>query len=249
MAQMTLQAMEAFRSKYRAAISASYNGWVHMLSVAGIGLFVILYSLGQINAASFGEWLVFPITMLVVNFAEYYAHRWLGHRKTKLGGLFYKRHTGDHHTFFLENAMDYQSVRDWRVVLFPAFLILAFIFGLILPGGYVLQNLISDNAAYIYAAAGITGYLFYEVMHFSYHIPRGHWAEKIFLYIPGWVQLRHTHVLHHKRDKMAEANFNITLPVFDLILGTLYWEPLKEFEKNNPQIQQVDQKQNEGAQA
>ena len=60
MAQMTLQAMEAFRSKYRAAISATYNGWIHMLSVAGIGLFVILYSLGQVNAASFGEWLVFP---------------------------------------------------------------------------------------------------------------------------------------------------------------------------------------------
>jgi hypothetical protein len=242
MAQMTLQAMEAFRSQYRAGISSLYNGWLHMFTVAGIGLFVILYAFGQIQNPSVLEWMVFPLTMLVVNFAEYYAHRWLGHRKTKLGGLFYKRHTGDHHSFFLENAMNYQSVRDWRVVLFPAFLILAFIFGLILPGGYVLQSFVSDNAAYFYAAAGITGYLFYEVMHFSYHIPRGHWAEKIFLCIPGWKLMRHTHVLHHKRDKMAQANFNITLPIFDLILGTLYWQSMADFDAENAVQQSTEGK-------
>ncbi|WP_281648182.1 sterol desaturase family protein [Parendozoicomonas sp. Alg238-R29] len=230
MAVMNEAAMEAFRAKYRAEIKPGYSGWLHMLSVASVGLAVIIYSLGQVVDASLMAWLTFPITMLVVNFAEYYAHRWLGHRKTKVGGLFYKRHTGDHHTFFLERAMDYQSLRDWRVVLFPVYLIFAFIFGLILPGGYLLQMLVSDNVAYIYAAAGISGYLFYEVMHFSYHIPRGDWAEKIFLCIPGWKQMRHTHVLHHKRELMTAANFNITLPVFDILLGTLYWEPIKEFE-------------------
>jgi len=45
--------------------------------------------------------------------------------------------------------------------------------------------------------------------------------------------MRHTHVLHHKRDKMAEANFYITLPIFDLLLGTLYWQPIAELEKDN----------------
>ena len=44
--------------------------------------------------------------------------------------------------------------------------------------------------------------------------------------ILGWRALRHLHALHHKRDKMAEANFNITLPIFDVILGTLYWQPV-----------------------
>ena len=237
MALMSRQAMEAFRATYREGISKLYSGWVHMFTVASIGLAVIIYSLGQVQQASVMEWLVFPLTMLIVNFAEYYAHRWLGHRKTKLAGLFYRRHTGDHHSFFLESAMDYESVRDWRVVLFPAFLILAFIFGLILPAGYLLHTEVSANTAYLYAAAGISGYLFYEVMHFSYHIPRGAWAEKIFLYVPGWKELRHTHVLHHKRDKMGEANFNITLPIFDVLLGTLYWQSIEEFEQ-----QQADAK-------
>lgn len=230
MAMMTLESMIKFRDKYREDISTNYSGWVHMLSVLAVGVAVISYSISQVQSATFGEWLVFPAMMLAVNFAEYYAHRWLGHRKTKYGKLFYSRHTGDHHSFFLEHSMDYEAVRDWRVVLFPVYLIFAFLFGLVLPGGYVLSELISMNAAYIYAAAGISGYLFYEIMHFSYHIPRGHWAEKIFLMIPGWQSLRHLHVLHHKRDKMGEANYNITLPVFDFLLKTVYWQPIEEFE-------------------
>lgn len=230
MSLMTLSAMAKFRETYRKNISSSYNGWLHMFSVLLVGLGVIGYSFHQLLDASLLEWLVFPLTMLVVNFAEYYAHRWLGHRKTKYGKLFYRRHTGDHHSFFLEHSMDYQSVRDWRVVLFPVYLIFAFIVGLILPVGYVLSELISWNAAYVYAAAGIGGYLFYEIMHFSYHIPRGHWAEKVFLFIPGWTLLRHLHVLHHKRDKMGETNFNITLPIFDVMLGTLHWQPIEKFE-------------------
>ncbi len=231
MAMMTLAAMTKFRGQYRETIAASYSGWIHMLSVLVVGLVVIIYSLLQLQSPSLQEWLIFPAVMLLVNFAEYYAHRWLGHRKTKYGKLFYSRHTGDHHSFFLEHSMDYEAVRDWRVVLFPVYLIFAFLFGLILPAGFFLSEVFSMNAAYIYAAAGISGYLFYEVMHFSYHIPRGHWAEKIFLFIPAWPKLRHLHVLHHKRDKMAEANFNITLPIFDLLLGTLFWQPITQFEK------------------
>ena len=226
-------AMMKFRDQYRQGIAASYRGWVHMLTVLLVGFGVIIYALSQLLAVSFSEWLIFPLTLLVVNFAEYYAHRWLGHRKTKYGKLFYSRHTGDHHSFFLEHSMNYETIRDWRVVLFPVYLIFAFLFGLIFPVGYLLSEAISMNTAYLFAAAGISGYLFYEVMHFSYHIPRGHWAEKVFSLIPGWVALRHLHVLHHKRDKMGVANFNITLPIFDLVFGTLFWQSIEEFESQS----------------
>lgn len=75
------------------------------------------------------------------------------------------------------------------------------------------------NVAYLYAASAIFGYLFYEVMHFSYHLPAGSFVERT----PGWKQLRRLHVLHHERDQMGAKNFNITLPIFDLLLNTLYW--------------------------
>ncbi|PVZ66795.1 sterol desaturase family protein [Pelagibaculum spongiae] len=238
MAQMSAEAMQAFRSKYRTQISQRYSGWLHMGFVSVVGIAVIVYALSQVLDSSWMQWLAFPLTMLGVNFAEYCAHRWLGHRKTSIGKMFYQRHTGDHHSFFLESAMDYQSVADWRVVLFPGYLIIAFLVGLVIPGFLLLDYLFSSNVGFIYAAAGISGYLFYEVMHFSYHIPQGHWVQKIFLMVPGWKQMRHTHVLHHRRDKMGHANFNITLPIFDWLLGTLYWQPLNRSYKSNGEIHQ-----------
>lgn len=223
---MRIESMESFRQTYREGIAPRYNGWLHMLTVSAIAIVVISFALAQLHQVQWVEWLVFPFTMLLVNFAEYYAHRWLGHTKTRVGKLFYQRHTGDHHSFFLQGHMSYQSTRDWRVVLFPAFLIVAFIFGLILPPGFLLMEYLSANTAYLYGAAALSGYLFYEVMHFSYHVPDGSWEERLFLWIPGWKAMRQTHRLHHNRDRMRERNFNITLPIFDVLLGTLYWEPM-----------------------
>ena len=221
---MNLKAMLAFRKKYRSTIGQYYSGQLHMLSVVSIGVSIIIFSLYQLNNPSLFEWLTLPITILSVNFAEYAAHRWLGHKRTKLGSLFYSRHTGDHHSFFLEDFMPYESVKDWRVILFPTYLIFAFLIGLILPIGSLIYHFTSQNSAFLMAIGGIVGYLFYEVMHFSYHLPSGSIIEKI----PVWRELRQLHNLHHRRNVMAKGNFNITLPIFDFILGTFYWEKQKK---------------------
>lgn len=209
----------AFRTRYRAAISPSYSGWRHMLVVFITGLAVIMGSLAHIQNATVWEWLLWPLTMLLVNLGEYVTHRWLGHRKTRIGRLFYSRHTGDHHSFFVDTAMPYESVRDWRVVLFPAWLIYVFLILLLLPGTLLLQVLLSDNAGWIFAAAAMSGYLFYEIMHFSYHLPAGSSIERL----PLLWRLQRLHQLHHERERMVKCNFNITLPIFDVLLGTLYW--------------------------
>jgi len=216
--QQTLAHMHKFREKYRANIGKYYSGWLHMLFVLSVAISVISYAILHTEQVTWPQWLVFPLTMLVVNFAEYFAHRWLGHKKTKYGKLFYQRHSGDHHTFFLPAAMPYESSRDWRVVLFPGYLIIAFLVGLVLPIGWLLMHVSSDNVAYIFSGAAISGYLFYEVMHFSYHLPDGSFVEKI----PGWKQLRQLHVQHHKRDLMTHKNFNITLPLFDILLRSFH---------------------------
>ena len=221
---MNLKAMELFRETYRSQIHKNYSGWLHMLTVASVGIIAIIGFSFQIQQATFLEWLTLPITIICVNFAEYAAHRWLGHKRTKLGGLFYSRHTGDHHSFFIEDYMPYQSIKDWRVVLFPTYLIFAFLIGLILPIGALLYIFASPNVAFLMGIGGIFGYLFYEIMHFSYHLPNGSFVERV----PVWRELRQLHNLHHRRSIMAKENFNITLPIFDFILGTLYWEKSKK---------------------
>jgi hypothetical protein len=235
MAKMTVKSMTAFRQKYRGDIHQFYSGWWHVLSVFGLGLSVIGYSLFQLEEVSIGEWMLFPVVMLLMNFAEYYSHRWLGHVKKPWARFIYERHTGDHHTFFMEDYMDYESTRDWRVVFFPTHLIIGFILLLALPGGYIIQQLLSANAGYLFAAATLSAYLFYELMHFSFHIPHGSKLQRLFLCIPGWKQMRHTHVLHHKREIMTYKNFNITLPIFDILLNTIEWQPISEFEAEQAQ--------------
>jgi len=221
-------AMQAFRGKYRKAISPKYNGYYHMAIVFIVAMSVIVFALIQIDKASVSQWLVFPLVIILVNFAEYFAHRWLGHQKTWYAKLFYQRHTVDHHGFFLPEHMEYQSVQDWRVILFPIYLIFAFVLGLILPIGYVLNEHVSLNVAYIYSAAGITGYLFYETMHFSYHLPKNSFVYRLFSSVPGWKLMRTTHILHHRHSNMDKVNFNITLPIFDILLGTFYIEDIAE---------------------
>lgn len=236
MAHMTREAMDKFRAKYRDGIDSGYSGLRHVTMVFTTGILVLGYAISQIQSPTMAEWWVLFATILFVNFAEYASHRWLGHIKTKIGAFFYQRHTGDHHSFFLERDMEYQNTRDWRVVFFPAYLIFAFL-AAVVPIGYALHTFVSPNTAYMFVTGGIFGYLFYEVMHFSYHVKNGSAVEKVFLMIPGWKQMRHTHVLHHKRDVMHDANFNITLPIFDFLLGTLYWESIKEFEQKGLEAQ------------
>lgn len=215
----------AFRARYRDAMSPHYSGLLHMLVVLGTGLVVMVWSLSHIDAANSSEWLLWPLTMLLVNLGEYITHRWLGHRKTRIGRLFYARHTGDHHSFFIASDMAFEALRDWRVVLFPAWLIYVFLLLLILPCVFLLQWLWSDNAGYIFAVAALMGYLFYETMHFSYHLPKGSVIERI----PLVWRLQRLHQLHHERERMGDCNFNITLPVFDVLFGTLYWRaPTKQ---------------------
>lgn len=84
----------------------------------------------------------------------------------------------------------------------------------------MLYFTLSANIAFLMGIGGIFGYLFYEVMHFSYHLPDGSLVEKI----PVWRELRQLHNLHHRRNIMTEKNFNITLPIFDYLLKTLHWE-------------------------
>lgn len=143
---------ETFRARYRAAIHPRYSGRLHALWIAVAGLTVVLVSMAQLEAVQTLEWLVLVLALLLGNIGEYAIHLSLGHRKKRWAKLFYQRHTGDHHSFFTDSNMQWQSPRDWRVVLFPAWLIIyvlyeAFHFSDHLPDGHWLHRLVPGLAA------------------------------------------------------------------------------------------------------
>jgi hypothetical protein len=212
---------EAFRARYRSAIHASYSGHLHALWIATAGLSVVAISVAQLESVATLEWLVLVLALVLGNVGEYAIHIHLGHRKKRWATLFYQRHTGDHHSFFNDTNMQWQTPRDWRVVLFPAWLILLVVVFIGAPGAWAFNHMVSSNAAWLWLAGITTTYLLYEAFHFSDHLANGHWLHR---FVPGLAAMAHLHRLHHHRDNMTAVNFNLTFPLTDYVMKTLSWQ-------------------------
>ena len=209
-------AAQQFRQQYRQKISKSYSGPIHVCLVFAMGLTALLGSLWQIEHWSASTWLIILFSLLFGNFGEYAIHRWLGHKKQPWARLFYSRHTGDHHHFFVTALMSCDSKKDWRGLFFPAWLIVAVILFIALPLGYLLHLALGADAGWAWACGVVFTYLYYEASHYSYHLPAEHWLSRL----PGLRVLRQRHLDHHDPRVMHHACFNITVPLFDYLLRT-----------------------------
>jgi hypothetical protein len=214
------QTTEAFRSRYRANIHPLYNPWLHGTFVLVFGLMAITVFWSSVHQVLPLEWLAVPLTLLFYNFGVYMVHRHLGHQKKNFARLFYARHTGDHHSFFAPGHMTYNSARDWRVILFPAWLIVLHTLVITLPVWWLLSQF-NANVAGMVGGCLVLGYLAYEVFHACEHLPPHNPLTRL-----PWIrQMRRLHELHHRREMMQERNFNIVFPLMDFLFGTLHWEP------------------------
>jgi hypothetical protein len=214
------QTTEGFRSRYRANIHPRYNPWLHGVFVLLFGVLAISLFWSTVHQVLPLEWLAVPVTLLFFNLGVYLVHRHLGHHKKSFARMFYARHAGDHHSFFAPGHMTFDSARDWRVILFPAWLIVLHTCAVSLPLWWLLKQL-DANVAGLVGGCLVLGYLTYEVFHACEHLPPHNPLTRL-----PWIrQMRRLHALHHRREMMQERNFNIVFPLMDYLFGTLYWEP------------------------
>lgn len=209
---------QAFREKYRANIARHYNPWLHGGFVLAYGLAVLAFLLRRLDNVTLLEWLTVPATLVFYSWGEYHIHKGLGHYKRRLLPTFYKRHTGDHHSFFADGQMRYEFARDWRVILFPAWLIVLYSTGALLAWLSLAE--LNENVAALFSSTLVAGYLGYEILHACEHFP----PENPVTRLPWVRHMRRLHELHHRRDRMQTHNFNIVFPLWDWIYGTLYWQ-------------------------
>ncbi|WP_212624723.1 SRPBCC family protein [Pseudomonas sp. PP3] len=214
------QTTEAFRSRYRADIHPRYNPWLHGIFVLLFGMLAIAAFLSSVHEVQPLQWLAVPLTLLLFSCGVYVVHRHLGHHKKAFARMFYARHAGDHHSFFAPGYMTYDNARDWRVILFPAWLIVLHTLVITLPLWWLLTQF-DANIAGLVGGCMVLGYLTYEVFHACEHLPPHNPLTRL-----PWIrQMRRLHELHHRREMMQERNFNIVFPLMDYLFGTLYWEP------------------------
>ncbi|WP_010460949.1 SRPBCC family protein [Pseudomonas mandelii] len=215
------QTTQAFRDRYRADIHPHYNPWLHGAFVLLFGVLAIGGFWSTVHQVRPLEWLTVPLTLLFFNFGVYLVHRHLGHHKKSFARMFYARHAGDHHSFFAPGHMTYDTARDWRVILFPAWLIVIHTVVFTLPAWWLFKQ-VNANVAGLFGGCLVLGYLMYEVFHACEHLPSDNPVTRL-----PWIrQMRRLHELHHRRELMQERNFNIVFPLMDYLFGTLYWEPV-----------------------
>lgn len=212
------EAIGRFRETYRDhEIPRGYRGRLHLFFTFGLGSAVLVACLLQLDQVRAVEWLTVPAAIGYANLAEYLGHRFPMHRPFRGLGLLYRRHAGQHHRFFNNQAMAIDDDRDLRAVLFPPLLV-SFFFGLFaLPVWLLLATLVSSNVAWLFVASGLAYFLNYEILHLAYHLPERNWLARRWLVR----RLRWLHLIHHDPRRMAQCNFNITYPLCDWLFGSL----------------------------
>ncbi len=207
-----------YRTVYRRAhIGPRYNGWLHLAFTVGMSCALIYACASRVGQLAPWEWTTIPLTFLYVNMVEYFGHRFVMHRRRPGLGVVYERHACQHHIFFTDEDMEFDSTRDFKVVLFPPVLVTFFLLAFGSPIVLLLGWIATPNVACLFGATAVAYFLNYELLHFSYHLPRAHPIARL----PGMATLRRLHTHHHDQALMATHNFNITYPIADWLFRTL----------------------------
>ena len=206
-----------FRINYRSQIAGWYNGYLHILVIYAIGLTAIYIYVQHMDAILWWEWLTIPVVIVLCNLFEWFLHLHVMHHLINVTGLraIYERHTLNHHQFFTDSEMRFQSQKDWRVTVFPPYALVVFIL-MSMPAGLVMGYLVSSNVGWLVMCSTTGMYLTYEFMHFCCHVDENAFVR----YCPLVNSLRRHHTAHHNDRLMMEVNMNLTFPISDWFFGT-----------------------------
>lgn len=207
---------EALRSRLVDATPRWYSPELHLALPTLFGLSIAIACFASLPSPTPASFLMIPITYLISNMTEWRAHRDLLHKRHWLAPVLYDRHTPEHHVIFITEDMAMRERREWRLVLIPAYGIFLIFLG-IAPTAGLIWWLGFPNAALIHVAMGMIYTLSYEWLHLSYHLSPEHPIGG--LAVVRW--LRRHHAIHHDPRLMQRYNFNVTVPLWDWIRGTI----------------------------
>ena len=205
----------AFRAAYRAQIAPLYEGRVHVALIYLIGGAAFWYAARHVHRATWGEWAVVPVAFVGANVFEWFLHAQVMHRPRPGFMGIYKRHTLAHHQFFTDEAPFHDSSRDFRIVFFPPYALIAFLV-MASAGGWVLSLVWPGNAAWLLVCTAAGMYMNYEFFHWCCHVR----DDRVIRHLPFVNTIRRHHIAHHEPSVMMTRNMNLTYPVADWLFGT-----------------------------
>lgn len=205
----------AVRAELRRKIPRRYHGLLHMALTVSLSLGATIGLFASVRNPSWSEAFLGAGLFLFSSFFEYMEHRFLLHRKLKYGETAFRIHTLEHHAFFTEDQFLPRDHRDYYFVLFPLSLVVGYLIVTVAPLVFLFGWLVSWNAGYIAGGVSALFFFLYELIHFSSHMG---WQ--------GFVAIHHR--IHHDKGLMGVANFNVVVPIFDWLFGTLQTKGSKQ---------------------
>ena len=214
---MTRASREELRAELLARLPRRYSPWLQLGVPTIGGLAIAAVALSWIRELRAWELALVPLILAFANAVEWHAHRGLLHRRMRFVEIMYVRHAVQHHRLYVGDAMAIRTARELRFVLLPSYALFA-ILAFTAPVPVALALAGQRNLAALWIAAAAAYLLAYEWLHLLWHLPEDAPVARL-----GVVRaLRRHHRLHHAPHLMQRWNFNVTLPLWDLVRGTLY---------------------------
>lgn len=212
---------EAQREKVRKAsvdeIPSWYSPLGHLLATTGVGAATVALALSRLSNVSALEAILVPVASFVVaNGFEWRVHKKVLHKRVWPFGELFDRHTPVHHVVFVEDDMAMREKKEARLVLIPAIGVLGAVIASA-PGALLAAKIFGANAGWLMLATSGAYMMTYELSHLAYHLPEDHpiGGHPLIRF------MRKHHGVHHDPKKMQRFNFNVTVPLFDWLMGTM----------------------------
>jgi sterol desaturase/sphingolipid hydroxylase (fatty acid hydroxylase superfamily) len=216
---MTQEARSDLRADLLARIPRWYSPSLHLALPALAGVAIVALALSRIEGLRPWQLALVPLFLVAANAIEWHAHRGLLHRRTRPLGMLYVRHTPQHHAVYVADDMFIRDFRELKLILLPAWGVLAIV-AASSPVAVAFVAVGETNVAALWLATVVGYVLAYEWLHLAYHLPADGRIGR--LRVTRW--LRRHHQRHHAPHLMQRWNFNVTLPLWDHVRGTVWRE-------------------------
>jgi len=210
---------ERQRSAIVALIPRWYSPRFHLVFPTLIGFGVMIAALTQIRELRPVELITLPLALLFMFGFEWWVHKNVLHRRLPLVGVLYERHELHHHVVYTYDDMAMRDRDERWLVLVPAYAVVLVAL-LNVPIAWACAALFAPNVGYLFLVTSMFFFLSYEWLHLSYHMPPDSFVGRMKVI----ALLREQHRRHHDPRLMKRWNFNVTVPLFDWIVGT-EWSP------------------------
>jgi hypothetical protein len=199
-------------------LAAGYSAGRHIARTATLAGVIAAGGAALATRARPLDWLLAPLFFIVANFIEWMVHRHPMHRPQP-PRIMYHNHTLLHHLAFTDGNMPVTRAAELGLVMMPWYTMVG-LFAVASPVMVVAGFLRGPGLAGVFLLAAVAYFLMYETLHALYHLPDatldrlGVGRSRTF----RRMQAHHAH--HHILGRMAHVNFNVTIPLMDVVLGT-----------------------------